>query len=114
MNTIGETIDTNAFLSGHRPFDDMIGLVKCLGRNQIVWSWGCHNWTKINNFCLRWQVNGHLHKGLIHLVVNSADLFDIYLTNKKGMITKVFNDVYIDNLIDTIDIAVERLPSYKV
>jgi hypothetical protein len=111
---VGQKIDASFFMSGHRPFDDMQGLVNAVRPNPVVWSWGAHAWTKMNDFCLRFKVNGHHHKGYVYLVVNGSDLFDIYLTKNNDKITKIIDDVYIENLIRSIDEAVERLPSYKV
>lgn len=109
---IGEKIDVNKFKSGHRQWDDMTEFVNALRRNMITWSWGASAWTKMNDYCLRFAVNGHHHKGHVYVTVNGGDLFDIYLTNKLGTIKKVINDVYLEDFIDTVDNNVERIPAY--
>lgn len=110
---VGEKIECKNFCTGHRPFDDMTGFVNALIRNHIVWSWGANAWTKMNDFCLRFAVNGHHHKGHVYVVVNGSDLFDIYLTNKAGTIKNIVNDIYIEDFVDTVDNNVERISAYR-
>jgi hypothetical protein len=90
-----------------RPFDDMKELVRCLAKNRIVWCWGANSWANVDNKALRFKVQGYLHKGFVFLTVNGLDLFDIYLTNVKGEIKQVETDVYIEDLIERIDLLVE-------
>lgn len=107
------TIDHNSFLATHRPFDDMQGLVNSLRRLQTVWSWGAHGWTRMNSHCLRFMVRGHHHKGHVYLTVNGSDLFDVILTSSRGTIKQTVTDVFVDDLVDTIDTLVERIPAYN-
>ena len=109
---IKEKIDHNAFIETHREFDTMQDLVNAIRTNAVIWSWGAHAWTKMNDFCLRFKVQGHHHNGHVYIVVNGADLFDVYLTTSRGTIKNIFTDIFVDCLIDTIDNAVERIPSY--
>lgn len=111
---IGEKIDVNKFKSGYRPWDNMTGFVNAIRPNPIVWSWGASAWTKMNDYCLRFAVNGHHHKGHVYVVVNGADLFDIYLTNNAGTIKAVMTDIYLEDFLDTVDNKVERIPAYKI
>jgi hypothetical protein len=108
-------IDWKSFATdgNHRSFDDMEGLVGVLRRHQTVWSWGAHAWTKMNDYCLRFKVQGHHHYGHIYLVVNGRDLFDIYLTSLRGTVREHIEDVYLDSLIEVIDDKVERIAAYK-
>lgn len=94
-------------------FEDMTALVKGLMKNAKVWSWGARGWTSIEGKILKFRVSGHLFKGAVYVGVNGKDLFDIYLTNLRGDIKQEINDVYIDELIDTIDEKVERISDYK-
>jgi hypothetical protein len=106
---VGEKIDCSTFLKGYRPFEDMQGLVNAMRKNTIVWCWAADKFTKMNDFCLRFAVNGHLHKGHVYVVVNSADLFDLFITSNRGKIKTIINDVYLGDLIDTIDNNVETV-----
>jgi hypothetical protein len=78
----------------------------------LVWSWGAHGWTNIENKCLRFKVRGHHFKGYVHIIVNGLDLFDVFYVSTHGNIKDVSKDVYIEDLVDTIDIKVERIPEY--
>lgn len=94
-------------------FETMTDLVNAMRRNQKVWSWGTRGWTNMEHKFLKFRVSGHLFKGVIYVGVNGKDLFDVYLTNLKGVIQQEVNDVYIEDLIDAIDGKVERVPAYK-
>lgn len=94
---------------GCRELHEMDELVKLMARNRIVWCWGAKGWTRYpNNKALRFRVSGMLHKGFVFLTVNGSDLFDIHLTNLKGKIKKSITDVFVGDLINTIDSHVER------
>jgi len=110
---VGEVINCNNFETGQRPFDDMNDFVNAIRRNSILWSWGSHAWTKMNEYCLRFMVNGHHHKGHVYLVVNSSDLFDAYLTTSKGTIKSIEKDIHIEDFIDRLDVKIERIDAYK-
>lgn len=109
---VGEKIDHKVFTDTHRRFDDVQGLVNAMRRNQKVWSWGAHAWTRMNEYCLRFMVQGHHHKGHVYLVVNGSDLFDAYLTSSQGTIKDIITDLYLEDLIDAVDAKVERIEAY--
>lgn len=113
MTQTTKTIEPKSFLTTHRPFDDMNGLVKQLSRLVTVMSWGAHGWRKMNSHVLRFMVRGHHHSGHVYIIPNQSDLFDIYLTTSRGTIKHKFEDIFIDELVPTIDEAVERIPAYK-
>lgn len=66
----------------------------------------------IKNRCFRFRVSGHHHRGYVYIMLNGADLFDVYYTNIKNVIKKIDSDVYGEDLVDTLDNTIERLPSY--
>ena len=107
-----QKLDTKMFLTGHCSFD-MAETVNSLRKLVKVWSWGARGWTVMNSYCLRFRVSGHHHKGYIYLVVNDADLFDVYYTNLKNEIKHVSKNVFIGDLVDTIDEKVEKIPQYR-
>lgn len=112
--TPAKLIDFDAYKETHRAFDDMNGLVTELRKLQTVWSWGADQWMKMNSHCLRFRVNGHHHRGHVYLAVNGRDLFDVVLTSGRGTIRHTMTDIHLDDLVDTIDQAVERIPAYVV
>lgn len=87
---------------------DQVELVNHLRRNQIAWCWGPQAWTKMNDFALRFKVNGYLHQGHVYVSVNASDLFVVTITTIRGKILSITEDVYIESLVSTIDSLVER------
>jgi riboflavin transporter FmnP len=79
----------------------------------ILWSWGAHKYTNYQDKALIFMVNGHHHKGRVYIVLNGADLFDIYLTSNQQNIKKTFTDIYIDELVELLDENIERIPEYS-
>jgi len=76
-------------------------------------SWGFHNGAvELKNKCYRFSVSGHHHKGHVHIVLNGLDLFDIYYTSNRGTIKKIQTDVYIFDLIDRLDVDIEKIDDY--
>lgn len=110
---VGNKLDTDLFKRGHREFYSMNELVQAISRTMTVWSWGAKGWTKMNDFCLRFKVNGRHHKGYVYLVVNGLDLFDAYLTNNRGRIVEVEKDIFLDDLVYTLDRKIEWIEGYK-
>jgi len=95
-----------------RNFDDMKEFLNAIGRTLTVISWGAHAWTNIQNKALKFKVQGHHFKGWVILTVNGSDLFDIYYVNRKLEILDSVTDIYLEDLIDVIDIKVERIKEY--
>jgi hypothetical protein len=79
----------------------------------ILWSWGAHKFTNYKNKALVFMVNGHHHKGRVYIVLNGADLFDVYLTSNQQNIKQTFNDIYIDELVEVLDDNIESIPEYS-
>lgn len=96
----------------YREFYSMQELVSAISRTVKVLTWGTRGWTKMNNALLRFRVSARRHKGYIFIAVNGSDLYDVWLTDLKGNIKKTFNDVYVDDLISTIDNEIEDIPAY--
>lgn len=96
-----------------RPLEDASGLINALRRNRIVWCWGAERWTLVSTspksgvMAIRFKSNGYLHKGLVYLVVNGLDLFDIYLTTLDGKIKSKTTDIYLEDLIEIVDGLIE-------
>jgi hypothetical protein len=87
---------------------DQTELVNAIRGLQVVWCWGPQAWTTMNKFALRFKVNGYLHKGHVYLSVNASDLFDVTLTTMRGKIISITTDIYVSELVSTIDGLVER------
>ena len=109
---VGDKIDVSSLRDTCSDLQEPVMLVNSMLLNIKVWSWGASAWKVIGPHCLRFAVNGHHHKGHVYLVVNGADLFDVYLTSRQGKIKKVLQDVFIGDLVYTIDVEVERVDEY--
>ena len=75
----------------------------------VVFSWGFHRPTRLpDDKGLKFLVNGFKHKGWVSVEYNAGtDLFDVTIGNER------ITDVYIENLVDVIDSAVERTYDYE-
>lgn len=89
-------------------------IVKFLYSHQgKFWSWGAHDFVDIEGRGLRFNVQGHHHKGHVYLFVNGLDLFDVYLTSSRGTIKETINDIYLEDLFDILDKKIEWIDIYK-
>ena len=77
-----------------------------------VMSWGAHNWIAVDDYTLRFTVNGHHHKGYVKVRLTAMDDYTVTLIDKKGNIVKAIEMVYCDNITEIIDNAVERIAAY--
>ena len=79
----------------------------------IFWSWGGHGFVAIENG-LRFNVDGFIHKGIVEIIYNEgSDLFDIKLLTNHLKEVKFIEGIYVDQLIDVIDDAVECCENYE-
>lgn len=83
-----------------------------LSNRIVVMSWGTHHAKTIKNG-IRFQVNGFKHVGFVEIVYNHGkDLFDIKLISLENEMVKEIPSIYFDELLDTVDDAVERVDNY--
>lgn len=75
----------------------------------VVFSWGFHRPMRLpDDKGLAFRVNGFKHKGWVSVEYDEGkDLFDVVIGDKR------ITDVYIENLVDVIDFAVERTFDYE-
>ena len=75
----------------------------------VLFSWGPHNFKRLpNDEGLSFSVDGFKYQGCVKVIYNDgADLFEIYLDDGR-----IEEDVYLDQLVDVIDNAVERTCDY--
>ena len=90
-------------------FYSMSELVSCMLKSQIVWSWGAHKFTKVNDRFLSFKVSGRKFKGTVFLAVNGSDLFEIYFCNDDNLVIDECLNIYVDQLISVIDLRVETI-----
>lgn len=77
--------------------------------SSIVMSWGLDPATVKPIDCgIRFHVQGYKHTGNVEVKLNEgADLYEVYLYEDDGKLKTSFTDIYVDQLIGTIDGAVE-------
>ena len=81
-------------------------------RLNVMWSWG-FNSPKLLTNGLQFKVQGFIFKGWVKVIYNEgSDLFDIYLLNTKMEIQKKIEGVFFDELVNVIDLAVEKVNDY--
>lgn len=75
----------------------------------IVMSWGLNPETvRAVEYGLRFHVQGFKHTGYVEIKLNEgADLYEIFLYDESGNLKESHTDIYVDQLVDTIDNAVE-------
>lgn len=79
----------------------------------IVWSWGFNSPKPLENG-LSFKVQGFLHKGWVSVEYNEgSDLFDVKLLTDQLKEVKSIEDIYVDQLVDVIDDAVECCDNYE-
>ena len=88
-------------------------ILEILQVNKMVFfSWGVSSahpctFQKMKALCIK--VNGFLHKGLVYIAYNEgADTFEIFCTSSNGLILKEAKDVFFDELLNTVDLLVEK------
>lgn len=92
---------------------DMNGLISLFNAdNQIIWSWGAHDFKNFENKCFRFTVQGRHHNGRVYIFLHSRNLFEIYLTDVKDKIKEVIEGVYIDEIIKLLDKKIEWIEGY--
>lgn len=75
----------------------------------ILMSWGLDPDTVgVVETGLKFHVQGFKHTGTVEVKLNQGeDLYEIYLYEESGEIKESHTDIYVDQLVDTIDRAVE-------
>ena len=116
MNQTGEVIDMKAASCRDIYLPDLMSLLK--NDISMFWSWGARDFTvdnKNNPTMFRMKVSGHHHKGFVYIFLNGMDLFDVYLTTSKNVITDRTEEmgIYFDQLAEWIDNKIERIAAYK-
>lgn len=84
-------------------------IYKMLRSNSIWMSWGIHNPWRIWDNLLFFKVQGFLHKGYVMITLDFDDTFTITLTRANRInVVKEISWVYIEDLLNVIDINVEK------
>jgi hypothetical protein len=109
---VGQVIDVENL--GQRTMD-LQWLHRTVGGSGLnrAGSWGFRAGTIVKkDMVYRFTVSGHHHKGHVYIELDFMDTFNINYTSNRGTIKKVRKDIYIDNLIEVLDVDIERIDDY--
>lgn len=109
---VGNIIDIETI--GERSFDieDIHNYILSSGALRMSWAYQKPCVVK-KDMVFRFTVSGHHHKGHVYIVLGFMDTFNIYYTSNRGIIKKVRNDIYIDGLINILDVDIEKIDDYQ-
>lgn len=83
----------------------------------IFYSWGVSRFTygmsQDGKPILRFKVNGRKFKGYVHVIYNLLDYYEIEFVSTHGNLKKKIDELYFDELQETIDGYVERINEYQ-
>ena len=81
----------------------------------IIMSWGIDPGSiKVVDLGIQFHVQGFKHTGYVKVALNEGrDLFEISLLSDDGECVKFLDEVYLDMLVDTIDLAIEKTEDYE-
>ena len=79
----------------------------------ILTSWGFTSPIVIK-MGLKFSVSGFLLKGTVQILYNGgSDLFDLTFNNEDGTVRNSLEGIFFDELVNVIDVQVERVENYK-
>ena len=81
----------------------------------VVMSWGVSQMRVLqgDEGCM-FHVQGFKFNGWVKVVYDlGEDLFNLFYIDNKGLMKKVQNGIYVDQLVDTIDNSVEKTEDYE-
>lgn len=86
-------------------------LYSLIKNTSIFWSWGVSTRANIENKAMLLKVNGHHFKGIVLITLAANDTFTIYYIKEDKVVDSIEN-IYIDELVNTIDKKVEYIDAY--
>ena len=84
----------------------------------IFYTWGAKEFTAAQSNdenkqpCLRFKVNGMKFKGYVHIFYDWSDWYRVEFVSTHRNLKKVVDEVYFDELQNTIDEYVEKIADY--
>ena len=81
-----------------------------------IWlmSWGARNFTSFESKALLFKVSGHHFRGIVLITLDYSDTYTITLLSTQWNVKKTIQFVYCDELSDTLDTVIERIPEYAI
>ncbi len=97
-----------------REFNPMETLRIIKSKPNWMWSWGFRNPKNYENKVLLFRVSGHHHKGYVAITLNWDDTYIVTLLNIRWAVKKTFENVYVDELMELLDVNIERKENYDL
>jgi mRNA-degrading endonuclease HigB of HigAB toxin-antitoxin module len=81
-----------------------------------IWlmSWGARNFTSFESKALFFNVSGNHFRGIVLITLDFSDTYTITLLSTQWNVKKTIQFVYCDELSDTLDTVIERIPDYAI
>lgn len=95
------------------PFDIQETLNVLSSQTPIIWSWGIRDFVRYKDQALAFKVSGYLFKGNVVITLAANDTYTVHLINNRNRIIKKIEQIYFDQLVEVIDINVEKIPLYR-
>lgn len=84
-----------------------------LSNTMTFFSWGVSKRYNFDDKGLLLKVSGNHHKGWVLITLSYMDLYNVFLISNKGEIIESIEGLYFDQLTESIDRRIERIPEYK-
>lgn len=108
----GQTLTVEMLKDGRQiNCEEALQLLRMYGPK--FWSWGASKFTNVQDYALRFKVQGHHHKGLVYMTVTYDDMYRIILTDTSNVIKEVLPDMFFDDVFDAMDEKIEKISAYK-
>lgn len=79
----------------------------------VYWSWGVEKLCNYYNKGIVMIVNGHHHKGIVYIRLSWDDTYSYFLINEDGTIKKSVDNIYFEELQNSIDRDIEYIKIYS-
>ncbi len=89
--------------------DEVVAILRM--RSQWLMSWGFRDCIKFEDV-LMFRVSGHHHNGWVAISLGWNDTYTVTLFSTQMKQKKQIREVYVDELLDTLDVAIERIADY--
>ncbi len=99
---------------GKRKFNPMETLRVLKTKPTWMSSWGFRKPINYDNEMLLFRVSGHHHKGYVAITLNWDDTYIVTLLNVRWAIKETFSNVYVDELVELLDVKIERIEKYDL
>lgn len=106
-------IFSKLMIKGEREFNLNETLLVLRSIPIIFITWGVTKLVNLQNKGLIMKVNGNHHKGWVLITLGWEDLYKVYIISNTGEILDTYEGIFFDQLVEVIDVRIEKKPEYK-